>query len=50
MPFGNHDQKPKGNMPFFTGTIQEYEGKTKVSLWPTDEFKEFMRKIAKGEE
>jgi hypothetical protein len=48
MPFGNRSEdKPKGEKPWFKGTIQEYQGKTQVALWPTSEFKKYMEELAK---
>ena len=47
MGFGNgFREKEKGEKPFFRGTIQEYQGKTKVSLWATLEFKKYMEELA----
>lgn len=47
MPFGK--EETKGRKPFFTGLIQEYEGKTRISIWPTEEFDKYMKKLANKE-
>jgi len=46
MPFGQQEEKVKGDKPFFKGVLEEYEGKTRITLWATDAFKEFMEKLA----
>jgi hypothetical protein len=52
MPFGKTEDKPKGRKPFFTGVIQNENKETiyRISLWQTEEFEIFMKKLAKGEE
>lgn len=51
MVFGQktEDNEKKKVKPFFTGLITEYEGKTRISLWATEEFKKYMEKLAKGD-
>jgi hypothetical protein len=54
MPFGQKNievfssEDKKKERPFFKGLVTEYQGKTKISLWATDEFKAYMEKLAKG--
>lgn len=52
MAFGKQEEKPKGRKPFFTGTIQDENRNIiyRISLWQTDEFEIFMKKLAKGED
>ncbi len=48
MSFGQPNNNKKPNQPFFRGELSEYEGKTRISLWATEEFKAYMEKLAKG--
>jgi hypothetical protein len=52
MAFGKEtEEKPKGRKPFFTGLIQNEARETiyRISLWQTEEFESFMKKLANKE-